>query len=57
MIIPADHQAFEITPESLSSRDDVLEDYFKKVREPYSSYFLDGNWVATSVPPLPDLEH
>lgn len=50
-------KAFEITPESLQSREDLLEDYFKKVREPQSKYFQEGTWIATSVPPLPEVEH
>ncbi|MFC5597653.1 hypothetical protein [Deinococcus cellulosilyticus] len=50
-------KAFEITPETLQSREDILEDYFRKAREPQSRYFQEGNWIVTSVPPLPEVEH
>ncbi|WP_034334782.1 hypothetical protein [Deinococcus misasensis] len=55
-LLASGFRAHEITPASLASRDDVLEDYFKRARDPYSTYFLDGQWVATSVSPLPDVD-
>ncbi|GGJ30387.1 hypothetical protein [Deinococcus roseus] len=50
-------RAHEITPETLQTHDDLLEDYFKRAREPQSRYFQEGTWVGTSVPPLPEVEH